>query len=94
MEDDLKQFWPLQEDLYSLDSVPMLNDRMYIPSQLRGEILDCLHSAHQGEANIKAATRARFFWPKMDAAVTQKRKQCRTCNEIAPSQSREEAIPV
>ena len=42
---------------------------------------------------MKASARARFFWPGMGAAISQRRRQCRACNEMAPSQSGEEAIP-
>ena len=83
----------MRDEMYMLEGVPMKDDQMYIPSELRGEVLDCLHSAHQGENNMKASARARFFWPSMGAAISQKRSQCRTCNEMAPSQQREEAIP-
>ena len=93
MEDNLKPFWSVRDDLYMLEDVVMMNDRMYVPQSLRGEVLECLHFAHQGEMTMKSATRSRFFWPGMDAAIKQKRKQCRACNEMAPSQSREEAIP-
>ena len=48
---------------------------LYIPTKLRGEVLDCLHSAHQGEANMKSAARLRFFgqgwmWPWVRSAVS------------------------
>ena len=50
----------------------MFNNRMYISMSLKGEVLDCLHSTHQGEANMKSSARDRFFWPGMEAAVSQK----------------------
>ena len=68
----MKPFWLFRDDLYTLKSVPMFNNRMYISMSLKGEVLDCLHSAHQGEANMKSSARDRFFWPGMDAAVSQK----------------------
>ena len=73
MDDDLRPFWPMREDMYTLEEVPMKDYQMYIPAELRGEVLDCLHSAHQGENNMKASARARFFWPSMGAAISQKR---------------------
>ena len=32
MDDDLKPFWPMREDLYTLEEVPMKDDQMYIPT--------------------------------------------------------------
>ena len=42
---------------------------------------------------MKASARAKFFWPSMGAAISQKRNQCRSCNEMAPSQRGEDAMP-
>ena len=42
---------------------------------------------------MKAAARQRFWWPGMDAAIDQKRAQCRHCNEMAPSNRREPLCP-
>ena len=90
MPNDLKAFWYLRHDLYTVEGVPMYAGRIYIPQALRKEVLEALHSAHQGEASMKTAARSRFFWPGMDAAIRQVRLQCRACNGMAPSQPREE----
>ena len=42
---------------------------------------------------MKAAASQRFWWPGMDAAIDQKRAQCRHCNEMAPSNHREPLCP-
>ena len=52
LEDDLKPFWPLRDNLYTLDDVVMMKDRMFVPTRLREEVLECFRSAHQGERNI------------------------------------------
>ena len=90
--EDVRTLWYYREDLYAVDGVLMNNGRMYIPQELRGEILDSLHSAHQGEANMKNAARLRFFWPGMDADIAQKRMKCSACNGMSPSQPREELL--
>ena len=38
MDYDLKPFWPMREDLYMLEEVPMNDDQMYIPAELRGGV--------------------------------------------------------
>ena len=68
----------------------MMNNRLYILQTLRGEVLDSLHSAHQGVMGMKNSARTRFFWLGMDADITQKRQKCATGNSMAPSQTREE----
>merc|ERR1712105_357915 len=66
---------------------------MGVPQKLRGMVLDCLHSAHQGKSTMAKMAEERFFWPHMHPEIGQKRDQCRTCDRMAPSQSYEESIP-
>ena len=71
--DHLKLFWPMRHELHHLEGVPFHDKKMCIPKSLRVEVLDCLHSAHQGEVGMKNSARNRFFWPGMDAAISQKK---------------------
>ena len=90
--ESLRVFWPMRHELHQLEGVPFHEHKMFVPKLLRGEVLDCLHSAHQGEVGMKNSARYRFFWPGMDAAISQKRAQCRTCQRIAPSQPSEPSL--
>ena len=66
----------------------MYGDRMVIPASLRREVLDCLHSAHQGVAGMKARAATSVYWPGISSDISSRRAHCRTCNSIAPSQPR------
>ena len=85
----LRPYYKMKEELYSLDGVPFLNGRMYIPKVLRREVLATLHSAHQAPAGMKSSARHRFWWLGMDADIEQVRSQCRECNSAAPSNAKE-----
>ena len=82
-------YWPMREQLYCLEGVIIKDNKILIPRQLRAEVLESLHSAHQGVNGMLANARQRLFWPGLGASVRQTRSQCRTCNTIAPSQPRE-----
>lgn len=90
---NLQPFWDVRASLSHSDGVVLYRDRIVVPQNLRGEVLDCLHSAHQGVAGMKARARVSVYWPGMSQAIASRRAQCRTCNEIAPSQPREPLIP-
>ena len=60
----------MRHELHQLEGVPFHEHKMFVPKALRSEVLDCLHSAHQGEVGMKSSARYRFFWPGMDAAIT------------------------
>ena len=65
LDSDLRPLWNKREGLYTLEGVPMFGERLYVPQRLRGVVLDCLHSAHQGKATMARTTEERFFWPHM-----------------------------
>ena len=60
---------------------------------MRAEVLESLHSAHQGVNGMSAHARTRLFWPGLDASLKLTRAQCKPCNSMAPSQSREPLAP-
>ena len=44
----IKPYWKLRNDLHCVEYVPMFNDRTIIPTSMRKQVLEVLHSAHQG----------------------------------------------
>ena len=85
----LHPYWNIRSELTCSDGVPLYNDRVIVPKALRSEVLESLHSAHQGVAGMKARARSSVFWPNINAAISSIRSQCKTCNTIAPSQPAE-----
>ena len=89
----IRPYWKLRESLSSFDGICIYDGRIIIPQALRKEVLDCLHSGHQGVAGMKARAARSVFWPGISAAITSRRAQCRSCNHIAPSQPVEPLHP-
>ena len=88
-----RAFWPMRESIYCLEGVIIKGNKILIPRQLRAEVLEALHSAHQGVNGMLANARQRLFWPGLGASVKQTRAQCHVCNTIAPSQPKEPLMP-
>ena len=44
-------------------------NRVVMPRALRREVLEGLHSAHQGVVGMKARAAQTIFWPGIDSAV-------------------------
>jgi hypothetical protein len=53
---DLQQFWKYRSDLYVVDGVVLMKRRIIIPQSLRPEVLQSLHSAHQGVTAMNERT--------------------------------------
>ena len=81
----LRAYWAVRDVMSSIDGVPLVGHRAVIPSVLRGEVLDQLHSAHQGVSSLKARARTSAYWPTNQHAIQQRRAQCSLCNRITPS---------
>ena len=92
LHDTVKQFWPMRDDLYTIEHVTFKGKKMLIPKKLRTRVLDGLHVAHQGVTGMQLNARERLFWPGLSAAIKLKRDQCKKCNENAPSQHDEPLI--
>ena len=92
LPEQLRLFWPMRSELYIINNVPFNGRKMLIPKVLRKRILEGLHAAHQGVNAMQANAKERLFWPGLSADITQRRKQCKSCNENAPSQPEEPMI--
>ena len=93
MDAKLQPYWKLRHELYNIDGVTIFNGRVVVPASLRKEVLECLHSAHQGVVGMKARALTSVYWPGLSNAIANRRQQCKTCNTIAPSQPREPLTP-
>ena len=89
---NLREFWPLREELYTVKELVFLQGKVLIPQQFRKLLLDYLHEGHQGIVAMKENATMRFFWPGMSKQIQNRRYQCCTRDEKAPSQARETPI--
>ena len=89
---NLQPYWGVREDLSVFDNVPIYNNRIVIPRCLRSEVLEHLHSAHQGVTGMRARVGMCMYWPGCDNDVRNVRMRCHDCNAGAPSQSKEPII--
>ena len=67
----------------------LLDDRIVIPQALRKQILQSLHSAHQGCTGMKSRANQCVCWPGMTKSISSYKENCGTCIINAPSQQRE-----
>ena len=88
----MKEYFRYREDLSVCDGLILFKSRVLVPRSLRREVLECLHSVHQGVQGMKSRAAESVFWPGISAAIHDVRARCRTCNTIAPSQPAEPPI--
>ena len=84
----IQPFWKFRHDLYIIDGVVLMRRRIIIPSSLRSEVLESLHSAHQGVTAMNERAKLEVYWPDITNDIQRVRDSCQDCNRIAPSQAR------
>ena len=90
---EIFEYARFKNDLYISEGVVMFNDRVVIPPSIRKQVLDVLHSAHQGVASMELRAQAIMFWPGMSNDIYATRASCSECNKTAPSQAQTPSEP-
>ena len=85
LPEELKPYYPLRDDLSSVDGVVLYGNRVVIPPPLRPNVLSTLHAAHQGIDKMLARAENSVFWPGITSDIRSLRTQCADCNRNAPS---------
>ena len=82
----VEQFYWARNNLTTVGPVVLYRDRIIVPTSLQPEILDHLHSAHQGVSGMSSRATAAVYWPGMQSDIERKRAACSSCNSSTPSQ--------
>ena len=82
---ELWDYWTFRCDLVIEDGLILKGDRI-IPEILRGQILDALHTGHQGETKCLLLARESVFWPGITNDIRQLVKDCDTFNKYQAEQ--------
>ena len=69
------------------------NVRVIIPPNLRKEVVQSLHSAHQGVSGMFERARVSVYWPGITTDIKNVRSGYQSCNKIALSQARLPPVP-
>jgi len=84
----IQPFWKFRHDLCIIDGVVLMKRHIIIPTSLRSEVLQSLHSAHQGVTAMNERAKLEVYWPDITNDVQKVCDGCQDCNRIAPSQAR------
>ena len=83
---NLMDFYNYRTKLSSEGSIVFYNERVVIPTSLRGKILEILHSGHGGVSSMTARAQASVWWPGIQADIDKTRQGCHSCQVNTPTQ--------
>ena len=91
---EIRSYFNVRDNLWVNEDVVMYGNRIVIPKLFRHGLLQFLHSAHQGTDGMRARAAKCIYWPGMNSAINEVRKNCKACSTISPSQPRQPLQPI
>ena len=80
-EQVFKLYFTGKDEFSVQDGCLLWGNRVEVPPKERGRVVEELHKTHPGIRRMKALARGYVWWPKMDAHLEQKVRQCSPCQE-------------
>jgi len=74
-----KLYWPHRAELCVYDGYIIFHDRIVIPTALRAEVLERIHTGHQGRERCKRLARSAVFWPRINQDIDMIVDKCLEC---------------
>ena len=80
--DSVKPYLPVSGEIAVLDGLLMRGSRIIIPSPLRPDILEKLHTGHQGISKCREKVRSLVWWPGLSKQLEIMIRNCSVCNKF------------
>ena len=85
---ELCDYWNFRCDLVIDDGLVLKGDRIVIPQSLKKEVLEAIHTGHQGETKCLLLARESVFWPGITNDVRDMVQKCEVCSRHQPAPSK------
>ena len=87
---ELMPFYRIRNELSVEAKCVLWGNRVIIPEVFRQTLLKELHSDHLGVSRMKSIARSYFWWPKLDAEISELSALCHTCQSSSRLPAKEE----
>ena len=88
----MKHYYSIAAEISVHDGLLMRGNRIVIPASLRLEMLDRIHTGHQGISKCRERARQSIWWPGLSRQLEELVKNCSTCRKFTNQRS-ETLIP-
>jgi len=85
----ITEFWNFRDELSIMEGIIFKGSRILVPTALRPEMIDIVHSSHLGAEKTKERAREILFWPGMAKDIDNKVASCPICATTRPSNPKE-----
>lgn len=70
-------------ELWMHDDLLLRGNKIVIPLELRGQVLEAAHEGHPGIGAMKARLRTKVWWPKIDVDAERLVRSCKGCTLVS-----------
>ena len=88
----VREYFPFRDELTMLNGFIFKGERLVVPTSLRKEMTEKLHSSHIGIQGCLRRARGTLYWPGMNRKVEDYIAKCSTCNSYQSEQAKEPMI--
>ena len=75
----LQPYWQYRAEITVQQGILMKDDRVIIPSALRIDVLDKIHTGHQGIQKGRERAKSGVWWPNLSKQIEDLVRECPTC---------------
>ena len=79
LHSSLRAYWPFRGEITVQDSLLMMGSRLIIPSSMRLDILDKIHTGHQGIRKCRERAKQSVWWPGLSRQIEDMVTTCTVC---------------
>ncbi len=90
----VKQYWPVKDQLSSVEGVLLYGSRLIVPMSLRRETMDGIHDGHFGESKSVLRAKSAVYWPGWEDQVKNMVASCALCEENRNRNPKQPLFPV
>jgi len=90
----IREYRSLRDEITMQDGFVFKAYRVIIPKSMRKEMLNRIHSSHQGAEVCLRKAKEVLFWPNMKHEMKDAISMCSVCSEYPAAQQNEPLIPV
>ena len=81
LKGEVKLYAGLQQEMSVNEGLLLRGTRIVIPSTMRAEILDKLHSGHQGVVKTRERAKGSVWWPRLSTQIEELVLRCPVCTK-------------
>lgn len=93
LPDYLKKYWSFRDELTVHDNIIYKGTKVFIPIELRKDILKRIHYNHLGKEKCKNLAREVLFWPGLGQDIDNLIENCDICSTFRKNNSKETLLP-